>query len=199
MARRFYSYAYSFAWLWARTGPVGRSALLLVLLPARVLGTANSSVRYFSFFSFQKRQSYARHINCVAVGSTALVLVGCLPRCRLPPRGGELLVSSPTGIGLYDSTTGAAINASLIPGVYAYSVVVAGNVIYTSDGTSNNAGVIGEYALDGTAINSALVNLGSESNIVPPTIAVSGGDLFVVVGSSVAEYDATSGARSIRR
>ncbi|MEI7463518.1 MAG: PEP-CTERM sorting domain-containing protein [Candidatus Taylorbacteria bacterium] len=67
------------------------------------------------------------------------------------------------GVGLYDATTGAAINSSLISS-YCNSIAVSGNNLYV--GNYNGVGLYD--ATTGAAINSSLISGHSQS------LAVSG-------------------------
>jgi WD40 repeat protein len=96
-------------------------------------------------------------------------------------------------IGKYDSTTGAAINPSLVSGLYSQGIVVSGGKLFVTD----IGGTIGVYnATTGAPINPSLVSgLG-----LPFTLALSGGNLFVVSfiefdsPGTIGEYNATTGA-----
>jgi MYXO-CTERM domain-containing protein len=115
--------------------------------------------------------------------------------------GGQIYVASYNTnfqgqVGEYDSTTGTAINASLVSGLNEpFGVAVAGGKLYVASFAQNQAGAgtIGVYdATTGTPINASLVT-GLNG---PGNIAVSGGHLFVgsFGDSTVSEYDATTGA-----
>jgi hypothetical protein len=77
------------------------------------------------------------------------------------------LLANVGSIGEYNATTGAAINASLVPNLYQpVATVVVGNDIYVTSnpdvvgqpGYPNNTGVVGEYdATSGATINASLI------------------------------------------
>ena len=110
--------------------------------------------------------------------------------------GNNLYISSPQsgfggqgGVGLYDATTGAAINATLIyeGGGYSWTrfvgpLAVSGDNLYVS--LNGSVGLFN--ATTGAAINTSFINNGSGG-----VLALSGNDLFISTG---AEYNATTGA-----
>ena len=121
--------------------------------------------------------------------------------------GGNLLVANTFGdkIGEY-TTSGATVNASLVTGLKNPTVMaVSGNDLFVANaGTTGNgteftprSGSIGEYnATTGAVIQKTLVTgLTSNGNNYPVGIAVSGGNLFVTNLNTVAEYNASTGAR----
>jgi hypothetical protein len=98
-------------------------------------------------------------------------------------------------VGLYNATTGAAINANLIPGLIATSLVLSGNNLFAADFETDT---IGEYnAATGTAINANLIT-GLDR---PAGLALSGNNLLVsnvrdtgddFIGA-VSEFDSMTG------
>jgi hypothetical protein len=96
-------------------------------------------------------------------------------------------------IGEYDAASGAAINAALITGLsIPTGIAIAGSHIYVANA---GAGTIGEYNLDATVVNAALVT-GLSGGYGLGHIAVLGNSLYVTdIGRGVVgEYDATTGA-----
>ena len=96
-------------------------------------------------------------------------------------------------IGEYDAATGVAINAALIAGLdLPTGIAISGSHLYVANA---GAGTIGEYNLDGTVVNSALVT-GLSGGYQLGHIAVLGNSLYVTdIGRGVVgEYDATTGA-----
>jgi hypothetical protein len=99
---------------------------------------------------------------------------------------------------VFDATTGAAINSSLVTGLSVpMFIAVAGNDLFVTDII---LGTVAEY----NATTGALVNASFISGLLDPTgLTVAGGDLFVVSDGTAAlgytygtigEYDATTGA-----
>jgi DNA-binding beta-propeller fold protein YncE len=96
-------------------------------------------------------------------------------------------------IGEYDAATGTAIHTALISGLnLPTGIAISGSHLYVANA---GAGTIGEYNLDGTPVNSALVT-GLSDAAELGHIAVLGNDLFVTdsVQGIVGEYDAATGA-----
>jgi hypothetical protein len=113
----------------------------------------------------------------------------------------------PGTVGEYNATTGAAINASLIPydnsgsqfdpftGLPSYPVglAVSGNDLFVANWGQTNGTTVSEYnATTGAGINASFIT-GLHG---PSGLALSGNNLFVVnnVGGTVGEYNATTGA-----
>jgi hypothetical protein len=96
-------------------------------------------------------------------------------------------------VGVYDPTTGAAINSTLITGLeIPTALAIDGQYLYVVD---NGPGTIGKYNLDGTVVNAALVT-GLSGGFRTGHIAILGNSLFVADSGKgvVGEYDATTGA-----
>jgi len=115
--------------------------------------------------------------------------------------GGQIYVSSYNTttyqgrVGEYDSATGAAINAAMVPLNQPIAITVSGGKLFVAKFAQDHAGAgsIGEYdAATGAVINASLV-----SGLNGPTsIAVSGEHLFVgsYADNTISEYDAVTGA-----
>jgi hypothetical protein len=110
---------------------------------------------------------------------------------------------SQSAVGEYNATTGAPINPAFITWVnqvppgpdsqYPYCIAVANGVLFVANrGASlpGDSGSVAEYdAMTGATVNASLIT----GLAVPTSIAVSGGDLFVVSGQSAIAEDATVG------
>jgi len=96
-----------------------------------------------------------------------------------------------SGVGEYNATTGAAINANFISGLNEpVALAVSGNTLFVAD-IVGAAGTIGAY----NANTGAVINANFISGLDPGGIAVSGNTLFVSsVAGTVGEYNATTGA-----
>jgi hypothetical protein len=109
--------------------------------------------------------------------------------------GDSLYAAVSGGIAQYDAS-GALVNPSLVSGLASvYAITVSGGDIFALNG----AGSIAEYTTSGALVDASLVTGLSPSDV--GGIAVSGGDLLVEnflvgegLGSTISEYDATSGA-----
>jgi hypothetical protein len=92
-------------------------------------------------------------------------------------------------IGAY-TTAGAAVNPSLISGLYLpTAIAVSGSDIFVANAGD---GTIGEYTTSGAVVNAALI-----TGLTSPTaIAVSGSDLFVAnSGTGIIAKCTTSGTK----
>jgi hypothetical protein len=95
-------------------------------------------------------------------------------------------------VGKYDATTGAAINASFIPGLFKpQNLALSGNDLYVTNLIDPVHWTLGKYdAAAGTAINSSLI-----AGINPPQgMAASSSTLYISSTNTVAEYNAATGA-----
>ncbi len=101
--------------------------------------------------------------------------------------GNDLFVGAYTGrIGEY-TTSGAAVNASLITGLSEpVGIAVSGGNVFVGNQSS---GTVGEYTTSGAVVNASLITGLTD----PDGIMVSGGDIFVGNGDAISEYT-TSGA-----
>jgi len=92
-------------------------------------------------------------------------------------------------VGVYDSNTGLALNASLVPGLSSpYGVAVQNGLLYVAN---TNLGKIGVYnAATGATINASFVSGLND----PQGIAISGNTLYVANtgGRAVGAYNATN-------
>jgi hypothetical protein len=98
-------------------------------------------------------------------------------------------------VAVYDATTGASINPSLISGLHnAVSIAVSGGNLWVGLNADDYGGTaVGLYTTGGATINSSMIPLPGESDY---GMAVAGGYLFVTKGGSgtIGKYDATTGA-----
>jgi len=109
--------------------------------------------------------------------------------------GSNLYIAKANGtVGVYNATSGAVINASLVSGLGSiWGITVSGSNLYVADSSHN---LIAEY----NATSGAAYNGGNGTLITglydPYGVAVSGSDLFVAnFGTgTIGEYDATTGA-----
>jgi len=96
------------------------------------------------------------------------------------------------GVGKYNATTGAVINANFVTGLsQPQGLALSGNNLFVA--TNNNGGTVGEYnATTGATINANFIT-GLNG---PIGLALSGNHLFVTnqFTGTVGEYDATTGA-----
>jgi hypothetical protein len=126
----------------------------------------------------------------VTVNLTLVYGLGNYQTWGIAASGNRLYITNSTygTVGVYDATTGAAINSSLVTGLEApRGVAVAGNNLYVAGFQT-----IGEYdATTGAAINASLVT-GLDG---PDGIAVSRNNLYITnQGEIVSIYNATTGA-----
>ena len=129
----------------------------------------------------------------------SLEWVGAAGAMALSPDQSKLFVTDhySNTIGEYDAATGVAINAALIAGLdLPTGIAISGSHLYVANA---GAGTIGEYNLDGTVINAALVT-GLSGGYQLGHIAVLGNSLYVTdIGRGVVgEYDATTGEQLTR-
>ena len=121
------------------------------------------------------------------------VLVAFLGALLAEQAHGQIYVTMTNGggIGEYDATTGATINATLVSGVYhPVGITVSGGNLFVA---FDQLGTVGEFnATTGATVNAPLV---SGLNDYPWGVAVSGGNLFVGRNrGGIGKYDATTGA-----
>jgi hypothetical protein len=98
-----------------------------------------------------------------------------------------------SGVGEYNATTGAAINANFIAGLNEpVALAVSGNTLFVVDIAGATGTIRSYHATTGAAINANFITGLNE----PGGVAVSGNTLFVSSAASgtVGEYDATTGA-----
>jgi len=103
--------------------------------------------------------------------------------------GSDLFITDANGtVGEY-TTSGAAVNASLITGLNGpNTIVLSGSDLFVLNG----GGTVGEYTTSGAAVNASLI---TGLNNSPNSMATSGNNLFVAnsVSGTIGEYT-TSGA-----
>ena len=119
---------------------------------------------------------------------TFLLMIGCIHSAEAQ----RVLVTSELNgtIGVYNATSGTALNASLVSGLAGPDgIAVSGSNIYVAN---YNGGTIGVYnATSGAAVNASLV-----SGLARPNgIAVSGSNIYVTNhhGGTIGVYNAQSG------
>lgn len=103
------------------------------------------------------------------------------------------------GVGEYNASTGAAINANLITELgFPDGLAVSGNNLFVAElSGNNNAGSVGEYnASTGAVINPNFIVFPPLSAIGNPSALAVSGNILYVAGASgtIGEYDATTGA-----
>jgi hypothetical protein len=108
------------------------------------------------------------------------ILNGAILLCAAPSIAAEILVAQGYSIGAY-STSGTAINTSLItgltaPGVNNVPIVASGNDVFIENGPFGET--IGEYTTAGATVNAALVSAYTLED--PGPIAVAGNDLWSI-------------------
>ena len=129
-----------------------------------------------------------RHISIMAL----VLSVGAL-LSSITARGQDIYVANQGGvttIGVYNASTGAVVNASLVSGLNPSGIAVSGSNLFV---TNPATGKIGEYnASTGAVVNAALVSGLND----PWGIAVSGSNLFVTnyTTGKIGEYNASTGA-----
>jgi hypothetical protein len=148
------------------------------------------------WFTGSGRRALAREISMPGVQSRGAdpmkfsiaftVLVVAIAAGSSAARAGELLVVDELAetVGVYDATTGATINGSLISGLtnYPRDMKLAGGDLYI---TSSSGGTVGQYnATTGATINAAFQTEPGEST----GIAVSGSDYYVVGAGTSQAY-----------
>jgi glutamine cyclotransferase len=100
--------------------------------------------------------------------------------------GDTLLAAGRSGIGQYNTSTGAQIKGIDSSGP-VNGIAVAGNYLYAA---YNTLGTIGRFNLaDGTGSYNFITGLNT-----PRGVAIDGNNLFVSSGTSIAQYNATTGA-----
>ena len=113
--------------------------------------------------------------------------------------GGDLFVSDVQAGSIleYDATTGALINPALTsPSLSLWgpgAIAASGDDLYliASVGGEGPAPSVIEYTTSGATVNPYLVDIAGLSS--SSQMAISGGDLFISVGGTIGEYDATTG------
>ncbi len=90
---------------------------------------------------------------------------------------GQIFVASGNTIGEY-TTSGATINASLIPGLsFPMAIAISGSDLFVArSGYEGNTTTIGEYTTSGATVNATLV----PGSTFPSGMVGSGSDLFVL-------------------
>ncbi len=120
------------------------------------------------------------------VGSTTVGLN--IAVTAVPP---SLFVGLSSGVGKYNASTGAAINANLITGLnYADGVAISGNNLFVTNAQTN---VVAEYNLS----TGALINANFIAGLnYPWGLAITGNTLFVsnALGNTIGAYNASTGA-----
>jgi hypothetical protein len=87
------------------------------------------------------------------------------------------------------TTSGAVVNTSLVGGLsFPGAIVVSGSDLFVYSDVLG-PGAIGEYTTSGETVNASLI---TGLSVLGVSIAVSGSDLFVAMGTTIGEYD-TSG------
>lgn len=80
-------------------------------------------------------------------------------------------------IGKYDATTGATVNASLITGLgQPIDLAIFDGHLFVTDYGGGRGAFVGEFNLDGTAVNRKLIDIPSSA---PTGIDIFGGHIFV--------------------
>jgi DNA-binding beta-propeller fold protein YncE len=140
-------------------------------------------------------QTSVRSIREPLLGALCTVVIGIASLWAMPRSAhAQIYVSQgdTAGIGEYDATTGAAINANFITGEGGLggSLLLSGNDLFASTGNPSFILTIAEFnATTGAAINASFI-----TGVHGGELALSGNNLFVVNGNTVGEYDATTGA-----
>jgi len=135
----------------------------------------------------------------LATGATInnALITGLNSPAGLAVSGGNLYIanygnaSGNGSVGVY-TTSGVAVNDTLISGLNPADVIVSGGNLYVASGFNPGSGTVGIYTTSGTAVNASFITgLGS-----PVALALSGNNLFVVdnSGNSIGVYNATTGA-----
>jgi DNA-binding beta-propeller fold protein YncE len=133
-----------------------------------------------------------------STGSTvnASLVTGLSGAYGLAVSGNNLFVTNDNKVGLYDATTGAAINSSLITTglTGAFRIVLTADNLYVVS-INGSDGIVGKYTLSGGIVNASLVSgLGLSYGM-----AVAGNRLYVTNylnpgAGTVGVYDATTGS-----
>lgn len=96
------------------------------------------------------------------------------------------------------SATGSTINSRLITSPAAgqstevrMTLATDGSDLFVGEYSGGTTATIGEYSLNGTAINSSFLTLSDNSDVAPQLAADGQGHLFVAVGNTVSEYNAS--------
>jgi hypothetical protein len=72
--------------------------------------------------------------------------------------GGDLFVTTQSGIAEYDAATGAAINASLITGLNGpANIAISGGDLFVGENNYPGLAYVGEYTTSGATINASLI------------------------------------------
>ncbi len=117
----------------------------------------------------------------------------CCALCKRPIADAQIFVTNLGDVSALDgtvgkySTSGAALNAPLIPGLFQpKGIAVSGDKLFVSSPGSN---AIAEYTTSGVLVNPSVI---SGLN-APQALAVSGTDLFVVTDSLTSDSDSVVG------
>ena len=120
----------------------------------------------------------------------AIAALAPLAEAASPAQGQVFVANNGNwGIGEYDATTGATINASLDPDYFGGGIAVSGSSLFVAN---HVIGTISEFTTSGALVNASLV-----SGLNQPTaVAVSGSDLFVenLGDGTIGKYNAITGA-----
>ena len=173
--------------------------LLLGLVAAAALWAMPETARGQIFVSSYTNGTVSEY-NLDGTTAHAPLITGLNTPFGLALSGNNLyVVNQGNGtVGVYNATTGAAINPSLVTGLSQnpYVLALSGSNLYVvSSGGTDFAGVVGLYnATTGIAINPSLVTGVS----FPTGIAISGNNLYVpsqrnLTYGYINEYNATTG------
>ena len=119
-----------------------------------------------------------------------------LARYQTGPVVPQLYVGSQGGagqVGIYNPSTGAAINAVFASEIVPYGLLLSGNTLYVADSVSR----VTAYNINTGAVNTSFGNAGSITGVgFPQGLAISGNTLYVPdsENNTVTTYNATTGA-----
>lgn len=113
--------------------------------------------------------------------------------CGLPAQArAQLYVGNSNTVGLFDITTGTAINSSFVTGLsHPDGILVSGNTLFVANFDTNT--ILTYDATTGAPLNASFINTGPNSG--PQGLALSGNTLYVAnfISGTVGTYDATTG------